>query len=669
MRELEPIMVQQARYLVALLQPWAKDPRAAALPPTPNRPASGEHGIRPSAHTAKGLALLARLAPDAAFSGALTRATARERALAIVRFLVRTHGAGGEVCADGKPWRNQWQSAYWASLAGEACWLLWDDLTPAERGLAARMIGDEADRFVGVTPPANLRDDSKAEENAWNSAVVSLAFNMFPRHPRHAAWRETAVRWIASSFATTSDLTRTDLVDGRPRRDWLSGANLLEDFTLENHRRVHPDYMACTYLLTSQAPMYAWGGHRVPEATHLNVEAINRVVQRLATPDGSVIYPNGQDWGLHRNIDWFEYHATAAVLYQDRASAALMRHSLAAVKRMAARDPAGAVYLPTETKLSSDQAMVLEYLAHIYALMAQLGEGPAPQPDAELWAALAGRQVFAEGKFGVMRSSESIATFSWGAQVMGLVVPLREDLLLAPEARGLVGYVAIDRVKTETPVMKRVDVTAPAGGLGVAGLLERGGGAVEQRFAFLALPDGRTVYADTVRLTGERRPALLDLGTLGVLNDRAWVFHDGRRTVTHEGGRVEFAAARAETDASAAWRSRWFNLDGLGIVRLAASGEARYVPRPTGAAGRLEQRFHLNAHAPEALADLAPGAAAAHSVLVFRPGDSAGRTRAAAERTKLRSRPGAALVQLTLDDGTEIELDLDALTIRVRVAP
>ena len=328
MRELEPVMLQQARFLVSQLQPWEAVPRAARLPLAKGA-ASGEHGIRPGAHTAKGLALLVRLAPDDAFPEAFTRTQARERALEILRYLVHTHGASGEVCADGKPWKAQWQSAYWAAMTGEACWLLWDDLTPAERWLAARMVCDEADRFIGVVPPASLFNDSKAEENAWNSAVVSLAFNLFSRHPHHGAWRETAIRWIASSFATSRDVTRTDFVDGRPLREWLTGANVHDDFTLENHHRVHPDYMACTYLLTSQMPMYAWGGNPPPEAIQLNVPAINAALKKLATPDGSVIYPNGQDWGLHRNVDWFEYHAAMAVLLHDPQSAALMRHALA----------------------------------------------------------------------------------------------------------------------------------------------------------------------------------------------------------------------------------------------------------------------------------------------------------------------------------------------------
>ena len=667
MRDLAPLILQQARYLVSELRPWAGDATTALLPLARRTPSS-ESGIRPNAHTAKGLALLARLVPAAEFPAEFSPTVARDRALALIRYLIRTHGASGEACADGKPWRNQWQSAYWAALTGEACWLLWDDLTPAERWLAGRMICDEADRFVGVTPPTNLRKDSKAEENAWNSQIVSLAFSMFPAHPRHALWRETAVHWIATSFARTADLTRTDIVDGKPLREWLTAANIFDDFTLENHSRIHPDYMACTYLLTSQIPLYAWGGHAPPTALALNRAAINAALQRLATPDGSVLYPNGQDWGLHRNVDWLEYHAGLAIVDQDPCAAALLRQSLDAVRRMAARQPTGSVYLPDETKLASDQAMVLEYLAHTYALMAQLGEGPAPLSADALATALAGRHVFPDGRVGVLRTRNSIATFSWGAQVMGTVLPLQPDLLLTPEPRGLIGYVGVSGAAREIPVVREISLAPLADALGLTGVLSRGDGAVEQRFGFLALRDGRTVYVDTLRLTGPVRPHLLDLGTLGVLNDLHWPYHDGTRTLTHAGGTQTFAAANATRDDPVFLDTRWLNLDDrLGLVRLAASGPACYVPAPTSAAGRLEQRLHLNALPAAALARASTTVPLAHGVFIFYPHRTAAETAALAARSTLLSAPGEPLVHLRLDDATEVIIDLTYLRISVEV--
>lgn len=673
MRALEPLMIQQARYLVSELGPWAKDSSVSLLPLLKRTPSS-EHGIRPNAHTAKGLAILVRLAPDEVFPENFPRAAARENALKILRYLLRTHGASGETCTDSKPWKNQWQSAYWAALAGEACWLLWDDLTPAERWLAARMVCDEADRFVGQTPPARAHENTAAEENAWNSEIVSLAFNMFKGHPRNFIWRMTATRWILSSYATARDVSSSEIVDKRPLKDWqLDGPNIHDDYTLENHSRVHPDYMACTYLLTSQVPMYAWAKNAVPDAIHRNVEKINAIIKRLATPDGSVVYPNGQDWGLHRNIDWFEFHATMAVLYNDRQSAALMRHSLEAVQRMAARAPGGngSIYLPLETQLPSDQSMMLEYTAHIYAIMAQLGEGPEPIPDNQLWDKLAHSRIFPAGRFAVSRNTDSIATFSWGAQVMGQVQPLAtKDLLLTPEGRGFIGYIVLDGETREAPVTKTTKVAPLAEGFGVSGVISRADGAAEQRFGLLALPDGRVIYADTVVPLAVRKLSRMHLGTLGVLNDENWPYHDGVRTLYYENGHRDFAAKQAATDKPFAIKSPWFNIDGkLGIIRLAATGDAVYEPAPTGAAGRLEQRFHLNTLSPATTARATPGKTISHSVFVLYPNQNAERTKNAAASCKLLGNSTDRCVRLRLDDATEITIDLEKLQILIAPKP
>ena len=49
-------------------------------------------------------------------------------------------------------------------------------------------------------------------------------------------------------------------------------------------------------------------------APEVLVEHCNASLKRLALPDGGWLYPNGQDWGLRRNIDWFEYDTALAVM-------------------------------------------------------------------------------------------------------------------------------------------------------------------------------------------------------------------------------------------------------------------------------------------------------------------------------------------------------------------
>src|SRR5205814_9459702 len=110
-----------------------------------------------------------------------------------------------------------------------------------------------------------------AEENAWNSEIVALAFNMFPHHPHHEIWRQTAIRWQISAFATNADTKRTDIVDGKPMNEWIQFPNIYDDYSLENHDRVHPDYMTTIRINFYQKLLYDWAGNPPPQAIFFNV--------------------------------------------------------------------------------------------------------------------------------------------------------------------------------------------------------------------------------------------------------------------------------------------------------------------------------------------------------------------------------------------------------------
>src|SRR5439155_392392 len=134
-----------------------------------------------------------------------------------------------------------------------------------------------------------------------------------------------------------------------------------------------------------------------------------------------------------------------------------------------------------------------------------------------------------------------------GRQVMGMVMPLGKDMLLTPNDRSLIGQVWIDEKKRDTPVVKKVSLAQVTDGFGIAAELSRAEGTIEQHIAFVALGDGRTVYCDSLRMTGEKKPAVINLGTLGVLNDENWVYHEGKRTLRFDGGERVFTPKTTET--------------------------------------------------------------------------------------------------------------------------
>ncbi len=652
-RRVEAVLHNEARFLIPQLKPWQKDPTALLL----FKGLSTEQDIRSDAHLAYGLATIARAMPEDP-----STAEDRKDAIAVLRFLLQTHGAGGMTCNDGKQWHNQWQSAFWAHSAGKAAWLLWDDLDPKMKWLAARMIADEADRFVGVTPPAQVVDDTKAEENAWDSMVISLAAAMFPHHPHHAQWQETAIRWAVSSFLTPNDVKSDQVIDGKPLREWAHEPNIHEDFSLENHDRVHPDYMANIRLNLTQELDYRWGGASPPAALRYNAQNVYAALHKLDFPDGGFIYPNGQDWHLHR-ADFFDIHTMMALDFNDPQAARMMHICLEEIEKMQARHADGSISAPNELLSPSAHLIQMEEVPDAYFHLRKYGDGPEPVGEDELWRELSGRHVFTFGKFALLRTPTSVATFSWGRQVMGMVLPLRKDLLLAPNERSLIGMIEMTDGKRDTPVVRKVNVIDSPDTLAVAGILDRAGGTVEQRFAFVALPDGRAIYADSLKRVSTTRPAAIDLGTLGVLNDKEWVFHDGKRTLVYKDGEKVFAAADADKGAPVALSSPWYNLDDLGIICLKSSGEQIYNVKRSPTRGRLEQLFQLNHVPTPTIIAAGTDQPFAGTILVLYPNQTPDETRKTAGQCRLEAGKDALHFVIVMEDKSRIRVDLENLQL------
>jgi hypothetical protein len=236
---------------------------------------------------------------------------------------------------------------------------------------------------------------------------------------------------------------------------------------------------------------------------------------------------------------------------------------------------------------------------------------------------------------------------------MGMVLPLQRDLLLAPDEHSLTG----DFGRTKS-LVRKVNIIDIPDTLAICGIVNHVATAttksatqpapVEQRFAFVALPDGRAIYADD-------RPEPL---MLGVLNDLHWVYHNGKRTIYFNDGSITFNAANATTDPPFKHASAWSNVDdALGIVSLAADDtEISYDSRPVRASARLEQRLILGS------SNLQSGL---QNVLVLYPGQHADQTAQCAKRCAL-DQPDASHRVIKLDDGTEIAVDLGDLTIQVQ---
>ncbi len=205
-----------------------------------------ERAIRLPAMSAVAVAIATRT--KAHYDPAVGRT--RDEAIAYAHWLTRSIACSHRTISPGG-WGGGWQTPHWAMLAGQAGWLLWDKLTPQVREYVAQMVVSEAN-YVLTRATEYCADrnativslgDTKAEENAWNAALLELAIAMMPTHPRAPRWRVKAGDLEVAAYATFADMKSSKVINGVPLSIRLAGANAYDNGTVENHQRIHPDYM------------------------------------------------------------------------------------------------------------------------------------------------------------------------------------------------------------------------------------------------------------------------------------------------------------------------------------------------------------------------------------------------------------------------------------------
>ena len=281
-----------------------------------------EHGVRPASSVCYAIAVALKCAK----MNDQELGVSPETALAMTKRLIKgVTSAYYQNSTNGKGWGNVWQSAFWATLAGQGAWLLWDELDSETRIMISRMVIGEADRFIvpdykvpywiSADGTVNTPGDSKAEENAWNSGILSLAVAMMPLHPHCNDWKQVCSELIISAFASKDDLHNQQIMDGKPVMDWLQGYNVGDNGMVINHNLIHPDYTAAITLNSRSCIIQPLAGQKFFDGALMN---FTHIYNSLTThkwlsppylqPGGTIYirgkadiyYPQGTDWSNFR---------------------------------------------------------------------------------------------------------------------------------------------------------------------------------------------------------------------------------------------------------------------------------------------------------------------------------------------------------------------------------
>jgi hypothetical protein len=561
-RECYRRLLRYVRYTQPRLRDWPAAPGCRYH----KRDGHREHDVRQNATVALGYAALLLGDYDAEIAG-VPREQIERDLLGLLRYIAITHKANLLPTGDGRPWGDQWQSALWAHWAGRAAWLAWDRLDDETRLMFARLIEHEADRFNTRAPDSGEWRDTKAEENAWNAMLIALAACMFPDHPHAELWEERAIVYLVNSYARKSDLEETATVDGKPVKERVSAVTVHPDFTLENHGRVHPDYLGCFGLMLRSAPLYHAAGREPPEALFYNVPGAWDVLKHLTAMNGSYFYVNGQDWWPHRHGSPLTVSALTSVLLDDPDSAFLERQTLDFLGRMHARFEDGRAWDRREFNYANAEEEMVARYAELYLLHRLLGDGPAPHTREQFLGSVCGVRTFDIGGFVTHRTPAKFVSFAWVNGAMGLVWPGDDTWFTSPSERGLVGRIRCTGLKDTRPKVLAKTINAGENSFSLAARIARCEGAIEQGLALFSLADGSVIVREHLVAAKDVTVKEIATGTFPILNEDAPGIARNQRSVYHEDGTIEIPGTSEESRGLTPFRSRWANVDDrFGVV-------------------------------------------------------------------------------------------------------
>ena len=627
-----------------------------------------EWAVRQNATVALGYSVLLAGSYDEKAAG-VPKAQLEADLQALLRYVAITHKANLLPTGDGSPWGDQWQSALWAHWAGQAAWLTWDRLDDELKLMFARLICHEADRFNTRRPDSGVVADTKAEENAWNSMVITLAACMFPQHPHAALWRERAIVYMINAYAREADRTSDRVVDGRPARERVSAVTIHPDFTLENHRRVHPDYLGCFGLLLRNALRYRAAGLVPPESLLHNVPQAWAVLKHLTAVNGSYFYVNGQDWWPHRHGSPLTIAAFTSVLLDDAGSAFLERQTLDFLGRMHARFPDGRAWDPREYNYrNSEEEMIARY-AEVTLLHRLCGDGPPPVSREAFLRSQSGVRLFDAGGFVTHRTPTKFVSFAWVNGVMGLVYPGDDTWFTSPSERGMVGRIACAGLRDTTPKVLARKVATRRDGFVAAARIARCAGGIQQSLAVVSLAGEPVLYLERLTATHDVDVTAIATATAPILNEDAPGIAPNRRVVEHAGGAETIPGTSKAAPRLLEWKTSWANVDGkLGVATTASAMACRDASAYRRC--RLEEELIGNYRA--GIGRVRAGAELSACAVAFVPNQAADATR----RLRIEmERIGEALLVARFD-GTIVAANLgsqpaegEALGQRLSLAP
>lgn len=521
----------------------------------------------------------------------------KDMAVKSLVFGYSTHKANKfKITSDNKYWGSVsnadhvWESSLWATSLAYASYFLNEELSESQKTYIYNMIKAECNYELERSIPTGYNGDTKAEENGWETNILSCALGLYPDDALAPKWFDRLRAFAINCYSHVDDAQNTTVIDPEydetTVQDLYIGKNLYDDYTLQNHNYFHTSYqnVVMQELGESHLALHLFQGENPKWKTnalmHNNQKVMDEVLCRLALADGELAMPNGNDWSMFL-YDQITSYTTAACFLRD--PNALMLENLA-YKHIKARQSTtqdGSWLLnsdigPRRMGVEGHRVM-MTYLMHELASTADM--------QATSWKDFSQSQeqayIFTPQNIVRANTPDRFSVFSWSnglKSYTGYIASNKPDKnkIIVPYKKNntgnILGWYTVNGKATDaSPVISGIyDLNGNS--YTMNGKLMTNGNSLENNFTLFSTPGNAFIYMDYV--VGKTNGTITEEkgGLMAISTDP---FTKEKRTLYHSKGRLQTDGSQLKS-----FEGNWVNIDNeVGIVSTATDKSIAFGDR------------------------------------------------------------------------------------------
>ena len=469
---------------------------------------------------------------------------------------------------------SQWESSLWAMSVAYSAFFQWDSLTDTQKNYIYAMLKAECNYELTRSIPTGYAGDTKAEENGWEVNILAATLGLFPEDALADQWYERMRQFAVNSYSHVTDMQKNNPMDpdynGKSASDIFLGKNLYDDFTLQNHNMFHTSYQnvvmqelgeSALALKMFQQGLYGTEKWKSNALMHNNQEVMDNILNWLATADGELAMPNGNDWSLFL-FDQITSYSTQACFQRDPNALLLENLAYKNIKARQTTTSDGSWLLRPDVSARrmgvEAHRVMMTYLMHEYASTADL----TPTSWDEFQENYSKTKYFPDQNIIRSMSPHRFTCFSWNSSLpdySGVIVPNSVDKakIMVPFRTHHTGNIlgVYNRADYTSSITGRYAMFPDAYAMNGKVIFN----SIPQSFCFYSTSGNAVILVDALKAASATTVSSEQGGMMGISVDE---FTNTQRTIYYNGGSVT-------TDGSsyATWTSPWSNIDNyLGFV-------------------------------------------------------------------------------------------------------